>query len=143
MTTDTPTVLFLCTHNAGRSQMAAGFTQHLGGDGVEVLSGGSNPGAEVNPVAVEAMAEKGIDISSNFPKPWTDETLGAADVIITMGCGDACPVVPGKRYLDWELTDPHGQGIETVRPIRDDIEVRVRGLLDDLDIPRLQVSSGE
>ena len=135
VTTDHPTILFLCVHNAGRSQMASGFAMHHGGDAVDVLSGGSEPASEVNPVAIEAMREVGIDITSQFPTPWTDETLGAADVIVTMGCGDACPVVPGKRYLDWELTDPAGKGIEDVRPIRDDIEQRVRGLLVELDVP--------
>ena len=129
-----PTILFLCVHNAGRSQMAAGWTMALGGDGVEVLSGGSEPASEVNPAAIEAMQEVGIDLRTQYPKPWTDETLGAADVIVTMGCGDSCPVVPGKRYLDWQLDDPAGQGIEAVRPIRDDIEQRVRGLLAELEV---------
>ncbi|MBW3576358.1 MAG: arsenate reductase ArsC [Actinobacteria bacterium] len=132
--TETPTVLYLCVHNAGRSQMAAGWTRHLGGDRVEVLSGGSNPGEQIHPVAAEAMAEVGIDITNDYPKPWTDETLGAADVIVTMGCGDACPVVPGKRYLDWELDDPAGKPLEDVRPIRDEIEQRVRNLLDELGV---------
>jgi arsenate reductase len=131
---DEPTVLFLCVHNAGRSQMAAGWLRHLAGDQVEVLSGGSDPGERINPTAVEAMDEVGVDIGGESPKPWTEETLGAADVVITMGCGDACPVIPGKRYLDWQLQDPAGQGIETVRPIRDDIEQRVRGLLDELGV---------
>jgi arsenate reductase len=135
VTTPTPTILFLCVHNAGRSQMAAGFARALGGEDVHVLSGGSEPASQVNPVAIEAMGEVGIDIAAQFPTPWTDETLGAADVIVTMGCGDACPVVPGKRYLDWELTDPAGKDIEEVRPIRDDIEQRVRTLLDELDVP--------
>lgn len=132
--TTTPTVLFLCVHNAGRSQMAAGWLRHLAGDRVDVLSGGSNPRGEVNPTAVAAMAEVGIDIADAYPKPWTEETLGAADVVITMGCGDACPVIPGKRYLDWELGDPAGQAIDAVRPIRDDIERRVRGLIDDMGV---------
>lgn len=127
-----PTVLFLCVHNAGRSQMAAGWLQHLAGDQVTVLSGGSAPAEQVNPSAVEAMNEVGIDITSSFPKPWTEETLGAADVIVTMGCGDACPVIPGKRYLDWELDDPSGQPIEKVRAIRDEIGSRVKGLLGEL-----------
>jgi arsenate reductase (thioredoxin) len=131
---DTPTVLFLCVHNAGRSQMAAGWLRHLAGDRVTVLSGGSAPAEEINPSAVEAMAERGIDITDQFPKPWTDETVGVADVIVTMGCGDACPVLPGKRYLDWELEDPAGQGVAAVRPIRDDIERRVRGLMQDLEV---------
>ena len=115
--------------------MAAGWPRRLGGDGVEVLSGGSEPASEVNPVAIEAMEEVGIDIRSQSPKRWTDETLGAADVVVTMGCGDTCPVVPGTRYLDWALEDPAGQGIEAVRPIRDDIEQRVRGLLAELEVP--------
>ncbi len=131
---DTPTVLYLCVHNAGRSQMAAGWTRHLGGDHVRVLSGGSAPADAINPVAVEAMREVGIDIADQSPQPWTDETLGAADVVVTMGCGDTCPVVPGTRYLDWELTDPAGKGIEQVRPVRDEIEERVRGLLDELGV---------
>jgi arsenate reductase len=132
--TDVPSVLFLCVHNAGRSQMAAGWMRHLGGDDVDVLSGGSDPASQVNPAAVEAMREVGIDIASEFPRPWTDEIIGAADVVVTMGCGDACPVVPGKRYLDWELDDPAGKPIEAVRPVRDDIERRVRTLLDELGV---------
>jgi arsenate reductase len=132
---DKPSVLFLCVHNAGRSQMAAGWLSHLAGDGVDVMSGGSEPASEVHPVAVDAMAEVGIDIADHIPKPWTDETLGAADVVITMGCGDACPVIPGKRYLDWELEDPAGKELDGVRPIRDDIEQRVRRLMAELDIP--------
>jgi arsenate reductase (thioredoxin) len=131
---DTPTVLFLCVHNAGRSQMAAGWMQHLGGDRVTVLSGGSAPADRINPTAVEAMDEVDIDITGNRPKPWTAETLEAADVVVTMGCGDTCPVLPGKRYLDWELTDPAGKGIEDVRPIRDDIRMRVVGLLQELGV---------
>ena len=132
--TDTPTILFLCVHNAGRSQMAAGWLRHLAGDRVQVLSGGSKPATRVNPSAVEAMREVGIDIADEFPKPWTDETVGAADVVVTMGCGDACPVIPGKRYLDWELDDPAGKGVDEVRPVRDEIEARIRGLLQDLDV---------
>ena len=132
--TDRPTVLFLCVHNAGRSQMAAGWMQHLAGDRVEVLSGGSEPASQVNPSAVEAMREVGIDIASHYPKPWTDETVGAADVVVTMGCGDTCPVLPGKRYLDWELEDPAGKGVAEVRPVRDDIEQRVRALLTELGV---------
>jgi len=125
-------VLFLCVHNAGRSQMAAGFTRELSGGGVAVYSGGSDPADQVNPVAVEAMLERGIDIAGRRPQPWTDETLGGADVIVTMGCGDACPVLPGKRYVDWRLDDPAGLPIEGVRPIRDEIERRVRALLVEL-----------
>jgi protein-tyrosine-phosphatase len=133
--TDTkPTVLFLCTHNAGRSQMAIGFFTHLAGDQAIAWSGGSEPGDEINPAAVAAMAEVGIDITGEFPKPWTDEILQAADVVITMGCGDACPIFPGKRYENWELPDPAGQSLETVRPIRDDIEERVLRLLADLQV---------
>jgi protein-tyrosine-phosphatase len=135
--TDTPSVLFLCTHNAGRSQMAAGWMRHLAGDHVEVRSGGSEPADRINPSAIEAMREVGIDIAGEFPKPWTDETIGAADVVITMGCGDACPIVPGKRYLDWELDDPAGKPVEAVRPVRDDIERRVRTLLAELDVTPL------
>ena len=132
--TGTPTVLFLCTHNAGRSQMALGFFAHLAGDTAVAWSGGSEPGDEINPAAVEAMAERGIDITGEYPKPWTDEIVRAADVVITMGCGDACPVFPGRRYEDWVLDDPAGRSIEQVRPIRDDIERRVRQLLTELDI---------
>jgi protein-tyrosine-phosphatase len=127
-----PAVLFLCVHNAGRSQMAAGFMRHLANGRVEVFSGGSEPAGSINQVAVAAMAEKGIDISEEIPQPWADEIVRAADVVVTMGCGDACPVFPGKRYLDWELTDPAGLPIEEVRVIRDDIEARVRRLLDEL-----------
>jgi protein-tyrosine-phosphatase len=130
-----PIVLFLCVHNAGRSQMALGFLNYLAGDQVIGWSGGSEPGIEVNPAAVAAMAERGIDITGEYPKPWTDEVVQAADVVVTMGCGDACPIFPGKRYEDWVLDDPAGKGVETVRPIRDDIERRVRHLLDELDVP--------
>jgi len=130
-----PVVLFLCVHNAGRSQMALGWFTHLAGDRAVAWSGGSEPGDEVNPAAIAAMQEVGIDISREFPKRWTDEIVQAADVVVTMGCGDACPVFPGKRYDDWELEDPAGQGIEAVRPIRDEIEQRVRTLLDELDVP--------
>jgi len=130
-----PVVLFLCVHNAGRSQMALGFLQHLAGDRAIGWSGGSEPGTEVNPEATAAMAERGIDISREFPKPWTDEVVRAADVVITMGCGDACPLFPGKRYEDWTLDDPAGKTIEEIRPIRDEIERRVRHLLDELHIP--------
>jgi arsenate reductase len=127
-----PSVLFVCVHNAGRSQMAAGFLRHLGGDRVEVRSAGSVPGDRVNPVAVEAMKEVGIDIAGQTPKVLTTAAVQASDVVITMGCGDACPVFPGKRYLDWALADPAGQGIDAVRPIRDAIERRIRALLADL-----------
>jgi protein-tyrosine-phosphatase len=130
-----PVVLFLCTHNAGRSQMALGFFQHLASDAAVAWSGGSEPGTEINPSAVAAMAERGIDITGEFPKPWTDEVVRAADVVVTMGCGDACPVFPGKRYLNWDLDDPAGQSLEAVRPIRDEIERRVRGLLTELEVP--------
>jgi arsenate reductase len=129
---DRPEVLFLCVHNAGRSQMAAGFARELGGDQVVVHSAGSAPGEVLNPAVVEVMREKGIDISNEAPRKLTNEMGLHADVIITMGCGDACPVYPGKRYLDWDLTDPTGKEIEVVRQIRDDIEQRVRGLFDDL-----------
>jgi protein-tyrosine-phosphatase len=130
-----PAVLFLCVHNAGRSQMAMGWFQHLAGDRAIAWSGGSEPGKEVNPSAVKAMREVGIDISTEFPKPWTDEVVRAADVVVTMGCGDACPVFPGKRYEDWVLDDPAGQDLEAVRPIRDEIEQRVRALLAELHVP--------
>ena len=130
-----PIVLFLCTHNAGRSQMAMGFFTHLAGDAAVAWSGGSEPGNEVNPAAAQAMAEVGIDISGEYPKPWTDEIVQAADVVITMGCGDACPVFPGRRYQEWVLDDPAGQDVDGVRPIRDDIEERVRRLLTDLHVP--------
>ena len=129
-----PTVLFLCTHNAGRSQMALGFLTHLAGENGVAWSGGSEPGHQINPSAVEAMAEVGIDISGEYPKPWTDEIVQAADVVVTMGCGDACPVFPGKRYENWELPDPAGQSVDAVRPIRDDVEQRVRRLLTELGI---------
>lgn len=135
LTDQRPAVLFLCVQNAGRSQMAAGWLRHLAGDTVDVFSGGSEPGSSINPAAVEAMAEVGIDIRTEFPKPWTDEIVRAADVVVTMGCGDACPVLPGKRYEDWELTDPAGQPIEVVRVVRDDIQGRVRRLMASLDVP--------
>ena len=125
-------VLFLCVHNSGRSQMAAGFARTLANEGVEVFSGGSEPANRVNPVAVAAMAEVGIDISSEQPRFWTDDGIREADVVVTMGCGDECPVFPGVRYLDWELADPAGLSIEDVRPIRDEIELRVNDLLEDL-----------
>jgi arsenate reductase len=129
-----PTVLFLCVHNAGRSQMALGFFNHFAGDAAVAWSGGSEPGIEVNPAAIEAMGERGIDISQEFPKPWTDETVRAADVVITMGCGDACPIFPGKRYEDWTVDDPAGQDIDTVRRIVDDVDGRVRKLLAELGV---------
>jgi arsenate reductase (thioredoxin) len=129
---DKPTVLFVCVHNAGRSQMAAGYLQHLGGGRVQVLSAGSQPAHEINPVAVEAMAEQGIDIAGNQPKILTAEAVQESDVVITMGCGDECPYFPGKRYEDWKLDDPAGRGIDAVRPIRDEIRSRVEVLLDSL-----------
>jgi len=132
-----PHVLFLCVHNAGRSQMALGFFQHYAGTAAIGTSGGSEPGSEVNPVAIEVMAERGIDISGEYPKPWTAVGLQAADAIITMGCGDECPYYPGKRYEDWELEDPKGKDIEVVRAVRDDIERRVLALLDELGVPRV------
>jgi arsenate reductase len=129
---DKPSVLFVCVHNAGRSQMAAGFLTHLGDGAVEVRSAGSLPGHQVNPSAVAAMAEVGIDISRQTPKVLTTDAVQASDVVITMGCGDACPIFPGKRYLDWDLDDPAGQGVEAVRPIRDEIRARVQTLLTEL-----------
>jgi arsenate reductase len=131
----TPVVLFLCTHNAGRSQMALGFFQHLAGERAIAWSGGSEPASTINPAAVAAMAERGIDISAEYPKPWTDEVVRAADAIISMGCGDACPVFPGRRYEEWVLDDPAGKTIDDVRPVRDEIERRVRALLDELLSP--------
>jgi protein-tyrosine-phosphatase len=131
---DKPAVLFLCVHNAGRSQMALGWFNHLAGDRAVAWSGGSEPASEVNPAAVAAMAEVGIDIAREFPKLWTEEIVRAADVVVTMGCGDACPFFPGTRYEDWALDDPHGQGIEAVRPIRDEIERRVRALLSEFGV---------
>ena len=128
-----PSVLFVCVHNAGRSQMAAGFLRHLAGDRIEVPSAGSMPAAQINPVAVEAMREVGIDIAGQQPKVLATEAVQESDVIITMGCGDACPYFPGKRYEDWKLDDPAGQGIESVRPIRDDIKSRVEELIASLD----------
>ena len=128
----TPTVLFVCIHNAGRSQMAAGYMTALSGGAVEVRSGGSEPGNEINPVAIEAMAEEGIDISRGVPQLMTTEQVRDSDVVITMGCGDVCPIFPGKRYEDWELVDPKGKSIAEVRPIRDDIKARVQALLTEL-----------
>ncbi|MGW2389878.1 arsenate reductase ArsC [Streptomyces lydicamycinicus] len=130
--TDLPSVLFVCVHNAGRSQMAAAFLTHLAGGRVQVRSAGSAPADAVNPAVVAAMAEVGIDVSAEVPKVLTVEAVQASDVVITMGCGDTCPVFPGKRYLDWQLPDPAGQGVEAVRPIREDIEQRIRGLLDEI-----------
>jgi arsenate reductase (thioredoxin) len=134
MISDKPSVMFLCVHNAGRSQMASGWLKHLSGDRVDVFSGGSEPASTVNPAAIEAMAEVGIDIRTEFPKPWTDEIIRAADVVITMGCGDACPVYPGKHYEDWVLDDPEGLGVEAVRPIRDEIRGRVEKLMAEMKI---------
>lgn len=131
-----PIVLFLCVHNAGRSQMALGFFRHHAGDAAIGWSGGAEPGEKVNANAVAAMSERGIDITSEFPKPWTDEIVQAADVVVTMGCGEACPYFPGKRYEDWELDDPEGLDLAAVRPIRDDIERRVLALLDELQVRR-------
>jgi protein-tyrosine-phosphatase len=131
---DRPVVLFLCTHNAGRSQMAMGFFKAMADDRAVAWSGGSEPGSQVNPAAIAAMAEVGIDISGEFPKPWTDEIVRAADVVITMGCGDACPVFPGKRYEDWVLEDPAGMGVDSVRPIRDEIKGKVETLLAQLGV---------
>lgn len=133
---DVPEVLFVCTHNAGRSQMAAALLQHLSGGRVHVRSAGSDPADQINPAAITAMAEIGLDLSEEFPKPLTDEIVQAADAVITMGCGDACPVYPGKRYQDWEVADPAGQPIETVREIRNDIALRVELLLAELGVPR-------
>jgi protein-tyrosine-phosphatase len=129
-----PAVLFLCVHNAGRSQMAAGWLRHLAGDAVDVFSGGSEPSNSTNANAIEAMREVGIDIATEYPKPWTDEIARAADVIVSMGCGDACPIYPGKRYEDWELTDPAGQPLEVVREVRDDIRTRVEALVASLEL---------
>lgn len=131
-TTTTPSVLFVCVHNAGRSQMAAGFLRDIAGDRIEVRSAGSMPADQINPIAVEAMSEVGIDITAEQPKVLTTEAVQASDVVITMGCGDACPFFPGKRYEDWKLDDPAGQGIEAVRPIRDDIRARIEQLVSEL-----------
>lgn len=129
-----PAVLFLCVHNAGRSQMASGWLRHLSDGRIDVYSGGSEPADQINEVAVEAMAERGVDISEAVPQIWTDDVVKAVDVVITMGCGDVCPIYPGKRYEDWELTDPAGQGIELIRQVRDEIEGRVRDLMVSLDV---------
>ncbi len=128
----TPTVLFVCIHNAGRSQMAAGYMKALSHGAVEVRSGGSEPGDQINPVAIAAMAEEGIDISQAVPQLMTTEQVKESDIVITMGCGDVCPIFPGKRYEDWDLADPAGKGIDEVRPIRDEIRRRIRGLLAEL-----------
>ncbi len=130
--TDRPAVLFVCVHNAGRSQMAAGYLRHLGQGRIDVLSAGSQPAEHINPVAVEAMKEDGIDITAEQPKVLTTDAVKESDVVITMGCGDACPIFPGKRYEDWKLDDPAGQGIDSVRPIRDDIKQRITALIDEL-----------
>lgn len=127
-----PSVLFVCVHNAGRSQMAAGYLRHIAGDAIEVRSAGSMPAEHINPTAVAAMLEEGIDITAEQPKVLTSEAVQASDVVITMGCGDICPFYPGKRYEDWKLDDPAGQGIESVRPIRDDIKSRIEALVTDL-----------
>ena len=134
--TNHPTVLFVCVHNAGRSQMAAGYLQHLAGDRVTVLSAGSEPADQINPVAMRAMAEEGIDITAATPKVVTTEAVQASDVVITMGCGDTCPIYPGKRYEDWDLNDPAGQGIDAVRLIRDEIRKRIEQLITELDTGR-------
>jgi protein-tyrosine-phosphatase len=131
-TTTKPSVLFVCVHNAGRSQMAAGFLRDIAGDRIEVHSAGSMPADQINPIAVEAMSELGIDITAEQPKVLTTEAVQASDVVITMGCGDACPFFPGKRYEDWKLNDPAGQGIDAVRPIRDDIRARIEQLVAEL-----------
>ena len=141
MTETPPVVLFLCVHNAGRSQMALGWFTHLAGDRAVAWSGGSEPADQVNPAAIAAMQEVGIDISGEHPKRWTDEIVQAADVVVTMGCGDTCPRFPAQRYEDWELDDPAGQGVDAIRPIRDEIEQRVRTLLDELGVPTSQTFS--
>ncbi|RHZ45933.1 arsenate reductase ArsC [Aspergillus thermomutatus] len=130
--TGKPSVLFVCIHNAGRSQMAAGFLTHLAGDAIEVRSAGSAPANSINPIVVEAMREEGIDITDQKPKILTTDAVRASDVVITMGCGDACPFYPGKRYLKWELDDPAGQNLESIRPIRDDIRHRIENLIDEM-----------
>jgi arsenate reductase len=135
-----PTVLFVCVHNAGRSQMAAGFVAQLAGGDVTVLSAGSEPAEQVNPVAVQAMAEVGVDISEGSPTLLTTDTVRRSDVVVTMGCGDSCPVFPGRRYEDWQLDDPAGRGIEAVRPIRDEIRTRVETLLEEL-LPHREVTA--
>lgn len=139
---DKPSVLFVCVHNAGRSQMAAGYLSNLSGGAVEVRSAGSVPADQVNPAAVAAMAEVGIDITAEVPKMLTDDTVKGSDVVVTMGCGDACPIYPGKRYEDWQLEDPAGKGVEAVRPIRDEIHRRVVTLLRELDVPLAAAGQG-
>jgi protein-tyrosine-phosphatase len=139
VTTLNPSVLFLCVHNAGRSQMAAGLMRSLAGEQVDVFSGGSDPADGVNQSVVAAMAELGIDISGEIPQPWADEIIRAADVVVTMGCGDACPIFPGKKYVDWELADPSGKSIDEVRPIRDELEQRVRALMAELGVTPSEV----
>jgi arsenate reductase len=134
MSNTRPAVLFLCTHNAGRSQMAMGFFRHVGGDRADVYSGGSEPADEINPAAIAAMAEKGIDIAAQQPQQWTMDMLQAVDVVITMGCGDSCPILPGRGYEEWALADPAGQSLDAIRPIRDEIEQRVRTLLHRLGV---------
>ena len=134
MTEHVPSIVFLCVHNAGRSQMAAGFARALGGDAVRVFSGGSEPADRVNPAAIAAMEERGIDITSRTPQRWSDADIREADVVVTMGCGDTCPVYPGTRYVDWELDDPAGKSVEATRPIRDEIEARVQSLLVELGV---------
>ncbi|MCL1594856.1 MAG: arsenate reductase ArsC [Actinomycetia bacterium] len=132
----TSSVLFLCVHNAGRSQMAAGWLRHMAGDTVDVFSAGSQPANETNPTAVAVMAEVGIDITNTSPTRWTDTLIRSVDVVVTMGCGDTCPIYPATRYEDWDLVDPHGQSIEVVRTVRDDIHQRVRTLVATLDVDR-------
>jgi protein-tyrosine-phosphatase len=134
VTNDRPSVLFVCVHNAGRSQMAAAWLQHLSGGAVEVRSAGSAPAGSVNPAAVAAMLEEGIDMSAEVPKILTTDAVRESDVVVTMGCGDTCPIFPGKRYEDWALEDPAGQGVDAVRPIRDEIRVRILGLLESLGV---------
>ena len=136
---DKPSVLFMCVHNAGRSQMAAGWLRQLAGDRITVYSGGSEPTNQINPAAVAAMAEVGVDITDEFPKPWTDEIVRASDVVVTMGCGDACPLFPGKRYEDWQLDDPAGRDVAAVRPIRDEIRLRVQHLMESLGVTPVKV----
>ena len=141
MSTNVPSVLFLCVHNAGRSQMAAAWSRHLAAGRAAIHSGGSEPAAELNPAVVEAMREVGISLADEFPKRWTDEVARAASVIVTMGCGDSCPVYPGVRYVDWELDDPAGRELADVRHIRDDIEGRVRALLTELGVATVSAQS--
>ena len=136
MTNDVPVVLFVCVHNAGRSQMAAALLDRAAKGKVHVRSAGSEPGDELNPAVVEALSEVGLDVTKEFPKPLTDEVVRAVDVVITMGCGDACPIYPGKRYLDWDLDDPAGQGLDAVRPIRDEIDRRVKELVAELTVAK-------